>query len=93
MNNNEHSGVLPHDPVNHPSHYTNGSIECIDAIEAALGPQGFIAYCRGNAIKYTWRATHKQNPAEDLRKAAWYTSRGADAIDRFIATVRDDDTF
>lgn len=24
----------PHDPVNHPSHYTAGGIECIDAIEA-----------------------------------------------------------
>ena len=26
-----------HDPVNHPSHYTSGDIECIDAIRAALG--------------------------------------------------------
>lgn len=41
-----------YDEVNHPSHYTNGDIECIDAIRAALGKEGFIAYCRGNAIKY-----------------------------------------
>jgi hypothetical protein len=38
------------DMVNHPPHY-QGKVECIDAIEAALGPDGFAAYCRGNAIK------------------------------------------
>ena len=33
-----------HDPVNKPSHYTQGEIECIDAIEAALGPEGFQGF-------------------------------------------------
>ncbi len=65
----------PHDPVNHPSHYTNGEIECIDAIRVALGRDGFIAYCRGNAIKYMWRAGLKGDAAEDMRKAAWYATR------------------
>jgi hypothetical protein len=62
------------DPVNHPSHYTAGSIECIDAIQAALTPEQFIGYCRGNAIKYIWRTDHKGG-AEDLRKAIWYLNR------------------
>lgn len=65
------------DPVNRPEHYTAGEIECIDAIRAALGPEGFVAYCRGNAMKYVWRAGRKGSAMEDLRKAAWYTERAA----------------
>lgn len=70
-----------HDPVNWPAHYTAGGIECIDAIRSALGEDGFIAYCRGNAIKYAWRSGLKKEHAEDLRKAAWYLTRAANALD------------
>ena len=65
------------DPVDHPSHYCSGDIECIDAIASALGHDGLIAFCRGNAIKYLWRAGLKGDMGEDLRKAAWYCERGA----------------
>jgi hypothetical protein len=65
------------DMVNSPDHYNQSDIECIDAIHAALGEEGFIAYCRGNAIKYNWRAGHKMDRWEDLRKAAWYSSMAA----------------
>ena len=61
--------------INHPAHYTYGSIEVIDAIEGLLLP-----YHLGNALKYIARAGRK-DPAkteEDLRKAIWY-------IDRYIA--------
>ena len=37
------------DLVNHPPHYQTDGIECIDAIRASLGLEGFVAYCRGNA--------------------------------------------
>lgn len=63
------------DPVNSPSHYTVGEIECIDAIKAALGEEGFKAFCRGNALKYIWRLPHKQNPKQDLEKAIWYLKK------------------
>lgn len=66
--------VVENDPVNHPSHFTGGDIECIDAIEAADYGSGF---CRGNAMKYLWRAG-KKDPAkelEDLKKAQWYLNR------------------
>lgn len=63
------------DAVNHPKHYTQGGIECIDALEAALGADGVAAFCRGNAIKYLWRAGAKGDLVEDLRKAAWYINR------------------
>lgn len=65
---------MPFDMVANPPHYNQGHIECIDALEAALGPDGFKAFCRGNAIKYLWRADLK-NGAEDYRKAAWYLDR------------------
>jgi len=63
----------PEDMVNSPTHYNQGGLECIDAIRHALGEDGFIAYCRGNALKYNWRAGHKSNSQEDLQKAAWYS--------------------
>jgi len=65
------------DNVNHPAHYTAGNIECIDAIREALGPEGFIDYCRGCAIKYAWRAGLKGPLAEDLDKGSWYLNRAA----------------
>lgn len=64
-----------HDPINNPSHYTSSPIECIDAIEATLGPEGFHAYCRGNAIKYIWRAPLKGDWKENIGKAIWYLQR------------------
>ena len=69
-----------HDPVNHPSHYTSGDIECIDAIkEATKGLDGFEGFCTGNAIKYLWR-WKKKNGVEDLKKAGWYITRLSNQI-------------
>ncbi len=64
-----------HDPVDHPSHYTQGAVECIDAIEAALGEEGFIAFLRGQIMKYTWRLGLKGAAEEDAGKIAWYADR------------------
>lgn len=63
------------DMVNHPSHYTQGSIECIDAIKAAtVSKTGIEAVCTANAIKYLWRYEEK-NGIEDVKKARWYIDR------------------
>lgn len=62
------------DLVNHPPHYTQGDIECIDAIQAALTPEEFRGYCKGNVIKYVWREQHK-GANESLHKAIWYMQR------------------
>lgn len=72
---------MTHDPVNRPSHYTSGAVECIDAIRAALGDETFVAYCRGTAIKYAWRSGLKANHAEDLRKGAWYLTKAASVLE------------
>lgn len=60
------------DPVNHPSHYTDGKIEVIDFIEDKKLP-----YHLGNVVKYICRAGKKdpRKEVEDLKKAAWYLER------------------
>ncbi|WP_255315272.1 DUF3310 domain-containing protein [Paenibacillus barengoltzii] len=69
------TATIEGDPVNHPPHYTRGSIECIEAIEAATsGLEGPEAYSTGAAIKYLWRWKWK-NGVEDLKKARWYLDR------------------
>lgn len=72
------------DMVNAPPHYTRGSVECIDAIRSALGDEAFVAYCRGNVLKYAWRV--KTDLAQDLRKAAWYAEHAAAVLEK---TARD----
>ena len=62
------------DMVNHPSHYTQGEIECIEAIKYInnkLHTEGYEGYCLGNFIKYIWRCNFK-NGWEDIDKAIFY---------------------
>ena len=54
------------DIVNHPKHYTSGTIECIDYINACN-----FDYLEGNIVKYITRYKHK-NGVMDLRKAEFY---------------------
>jgi hypothetical protein len=68
------------DPVNSPTHYTTGDIECIEAIKSMLTPDEYIGYLRGNSLKYRWRFRYK-NGLEDLKKAEWYERR----LSRFIS--------
>lgn len=75
------------DNVNHPAHYTAGSVECIDAIEAAVqGLDGFEGYCVGNAIKYLWRWKRKGGKT-DVSKAAWYVNRLSERLNKEDANV------
>ena len=62
------------DPVSHPPHYTQGGIECIDAMVAAFGKEVVANFCKCNAFKYIWRAVHK-NGDEDIEKAIWYLNK------------------
>lgn len=70
------------DVVNHPAHYTKGGIECIDAIRAALTPEEFRGYCKGNALKYIWRNGKKAPGTEvqDAEKAIWYLAKFNDTF-------------
>lgn len=58
------------DAVNHPQHYTShpSGTECIAITE-------HMNFCKGNAVKYIWRAGEKGDEAQDLEKAVWYLQR------------------
>lgn len=73
--------MATYDKVDHPMHYTSGDIECIDAIKSALGLDGFVDYCRGNVIKYVWRARQKDGIESDLAKARKYLDFAIDALE------------
>lgn len=63
------------DNVQHPAHYCQGGIECIDCIKAAtVNKAGIEAFCVGNAIKYLFRYENK-NGLEDVKKAQFYVNR------------------
>jgi hypothetical protein len=66
--------ILFGDDVNHPIHYTDGSIECIEAIEAQLTAEEFRGYLKGNIAKYIWREKHKGG-TKSLKKGQWYLDR------------------
>lgn len=51
--------------------YKHGGIECIDAIRACMSEEEFRGFCKGNAIKYLWRAEYKGG-SEDYQKARDY---------------------
>jgi len=62
------------DVVNKPKHYNQGSVECLEAIEASMTKEQFVGYLKGNIMKYLWRFEHK-NGIEDLKKAEFYMNR------------------
>ena len=66
------------DAIN-PTHYKQGLIECISAIESAMTDEQFKGYLRGNVLKYCWRHENKGG-LEDLHKAKWY-------LDKLIETT------
>lgn len=70
------------DNVNHPAHYTQGTIECIDAMTAAFGADNVAEYCIMNAFKYLWRHKLKNKPIEDLKKAIWYLNKSVELQER-----------
>ena len=61
--------------VDNPSHYNNGSIECIDYLKDNLSWEGYTGYLEGNCKKYLHRWRYKKKPLEDLKKARWYLER------------------
>lgn len=78
--------------VEHPSHYTSGGIECIDAMKAMLAgyeqeqitTKYYWHFLAGQVLKYLWRWPLKERPLQDLKKARWY-------LDRLITDVENQD--
>lgn len=63
--------------VDHPQHYNQGSIECIDALNAMV--EGWLdpvaAVLAWQTVKYIWRHPFKGKPVEDLKNAQFYLER------------------
>ena len=71
---------MKNDNVNSPAHYRQGGVECIEAIKASMGQEGFRDYLKGNVMKYIWRYEHKGKAMEDIEKAIWYLNRLKDEL-------------
>ena len=71
-------------PTEHYRKHPSG-IECIQVTR-------HMGFNVGNAIKYLWRADHKENAVQDLRKAAWYVLDQLYSItgDSFYLNKRDE---
>lgn len=55
------------DMVHRPPHYRAhpSGVECIELAR-------WLPFALGNALKYVWRAEHKDAPTQDMEKALWY---------------------
>lgn len=77
LKNESYDDYSNYDAVNHPQHYTQSGIECIDAIDSVTSGYGRPghAYYAGQVLKYLWRAPFKGHYLQDLEKAQWYLNR------------------
>lgn len=76
--------VKQSDEVNHPNHYTSGSIEVWDFIV-----DQDLDYLRGNVIKYVSRAGKKDASKElqDLEKAQAYLNKAIEGLKKGVTGV------
>lgn len=63
-------GTNMSDEIDHPAHYTRGTIEVWDFIIN----QG-LPFCEGNIVKYVCRAGYKGDRLVDLKKAKAYLDK------------------
>jgi len=68
--------------VNHPKHYNQHAMECIDEMIVMFGIQAVIDFCICNAFKYRERAPYKGKEKEDNEKADWYLAKAKELQQR-----------
>lgn len=71
------------DIINHPNHYTNGGMECIDEMLLIFGEETVAHFCLCNAWKYRYRALTK-NGQEDINKSHWYINKYKELVERMV---------
>lgn len=66
-----------HDEISNPKHYDlfPDGMQAIDVIEAALTPEEFAGYLKGNFLKYRLRAGEKGPAEKCIGKSEWYRER------------------
>ena len=69
------------DMVDHPSHYNQSSMECIDEMILVFGKKAVADFCLCNVWKYRNRAPYKGNPPQDAKKADWYMTKYKELIE------------
>lgn len=85
--NNQENETQDTDSVNHPSHYTQGSVEVIDILEqqanimAESGIDARAIPSITNALKYLCRFQSKGTAVQDIDKAIWYLNRAKQYLD------------
>jgi hypothetical protein len=63
------------DVVNTPSHYSAGTIECVEYLKDNMPWDAYLGGLEWNVKKYLHRWRYKKSPVEDLKKAQWYLNR------------------
>ena len=79
------ASIAHFDNVNRPKHYNAhpSGVEFIQVTE-------HMNFCRGNAMKYIWRAGEKGDELEDLKKARWYINREIERLEKLLLLVKND---
>lgn len=62
------------DSVNHPQHYCDSGMECIDEMIKVFGVKAVMDFCLLNVWKYRKRAVFKGGK-EDMEKSNWYLNK------------------
>ncbi len=65
--------VKPYEFVNKPKHYQLCGSETMPMIEQILGTEGYLAFLKGSALKYRFRAAKKPGNSveQDIAKAMY----------------------
>lgn len=65
---------MSHDEISNPAHYDlfPDGMQAIDVIRAALTPEEFSGYCKGNFLKYRLRAGEKGPAEKCIGKSEWH---------------------
>ena len=63
------------DEIDKPKHYTQGKVECLDAIDSMFEESSRIDFYRSQIVKYMWRLRDKGSPLKDAQKAQFYLDR------------------
>lgn len=74
--------AIPKDEVNHPDHYTNRGMECIEEMVLVFGISAVMDFCKCNIWKYRYRQDSKGSSEKDAAKADWYMKKYAELKER-----------
>lgn len=67
------------DVIKQPHHYTRGKYQCWDVMQELGIDKCFYL---GAAFKYLWRAGHKDDMVQDLKKAIAYLQHKVDILEQ-----------